>query len=353
VSITVNPNLSAEVIYTGNPFCQELATNQIPQITGDGGGTFTTPAGLFIDDATGTIVPSQSTAGIYSIDYVIPGLVGCPDFIYPVEIIIAPAPSAILDANIPSYVCEESEVTISANGHLFSDYSTYEWQFLDTDNNPIGSFESGISPLDVVYSVESFTQETTIQVLLTEAIGTCSNTSVNQIVVRVQPEVCGLYELVGDVLAACSEEGSYYQWGCGQSAIQGENSNSFVHSAFSVLNSCEAFWVEVSLYSDFSCSVYMGDISQLTSIADEGPQNTIIVYPNPASSILNLSMESGLPVNSNYEVITIDGKQISSGNIQAGTTHSSIDINQLSSGNYFLSIVIGNSKNVIPFIVSR
>jgi len=354
VEITVNPNLSAEVAYLNNPFCQDLTTDQLPQITGDAVGTFSTPSGLFIDSATGTINPNQSTSGIYNVNYTIPGLIGCPDFVYPLEIVIAPTPIAALDAESPSFMCENSEVSILASStNIFSNYSSYEWQFLDDDNNPIGSFETGISPLEVLFSIESFTEETTIKVLLTETIGSCSTTSEHQITIRVEPEVCGLFELVGDVLAACSEVGSYYQWGCGPSAIQGQNSNSFVHTAFSVLNSCNAFWVEVSLYSDFSCPVYMGDVSQLTSVENYNYQPSISLYPNPAATLLNLKIDKVLSQDCMFEIISSDGKRISVGYINAGVTQSNIDINHLKSGNYFLSVVVQNVRNVIPFIVSK
>jgi hypothetical protein len=354
VEITVNPNLSAEVAYLNNPFCQDLTMDQLPQITGDAVGTFSTPSGLFIDSATGTINPNQSTSGIYNVNYTIPGLIGCPDFVYPIEIVIAPTPIADLDAESPDFMCENSEVSITASSNnIFSSYSSYEWQFLDDDNNPIGSFETGNSPLEVLFSIESFTEQSTIKVLLTETIGSCSTTSEHQITVRVEPEVCGLFELVGDVLAACSEVGSYYQWGCGPSAIQGQNSNSFVHTAFSVLNSCNAFWVEVSLYSDFSCPVYMGDVSQLTSIENYNYQPSISLYPNPAATLLNLKIDKVLSQDCMYEIISNDGKRISVGNINAGVTQSNIDINHLTSGNYFLSVVVENVRNVIPFIVSK
>lgn len=354
VLITVNPNLSAEVVYPNNPFCQELTIDQLPVITGDAVGAFSTPTGLSIDSATGTISANQSIAGIYDLNYIIPGLSGCPDFIYPIEIVIAPNPMANLNADSPDFMCQNSSVSIAANSNnIFSSYSTYEWQFLDSDNNPIGNFEIGDSPLEVLFSIQSFTEETSISILLTETIGTCATTTAHQITVRVEPEVCGLFELAGDVLAACSEIGSFYQWGCGPSAIQDENLNSFVHTTFSVLNSCDAFWVEVSLYSDFSCSVYMGDVSQLTSIENHDYNNLMSLYPNPASTLLNLKIDDGLAYNSTFEIIASDGKRISTGNIHAGVRHTSIDINHLTSGSYFLTIVVGNAKNVIPFIVSK
>ena len=75
-TVTVTAVPSAAFAYaSGSTFCP-TATNPTPGITGATGGTFSAPAGLVIDPATGTINLQTSTAGTYAVTYAVAG--SCP-----------------------------------------------------------------------------------------------------------------------------------------------------------------------------------------------------------------------------------------------------------------------------------
>jgi len=352
VTVTVNPNLTATVNYAGNPFCQSLISGQDPTIIGASNGTFSTATGLNINANSGIINPNLSTAGIYNITYTIPGLPGCPDFVTPnIEIVIATPPDAILAPETPAFICENGSAFFEVNSGLFNSYTNYSWSVLDADNIPIGTVVNNGQTMQ--YSIGNLNEETTIFVNLNETIGTCSNSSITPIVVRVNPETCGFFELAGDVLAACSEVGSNYQWGCGTTAIAGENSNSFVHTAFSQFNNCIAFWVQVSLYDDFSCPVYLGDASQVTGIFESVVSDNFSIYPNPASTSLTIMSQNELNGIGLIQIFSLDGRICFAEKAASGSTRYLLDINHLSSGSYLLSITHEKGRVVKPFVVSK
>src|SRR5207249_5408584 len=69
-SVTITAPPTATISYAGTPFCKSVATAQPVTLTGTGafaGGTYTaSPAGLTIA-ANGSITPSSSTAGTYTV----------------------------------------------------------------------------------------------------------------------------------------------------------------------------------------------------------------------------------------------------------------------------------------------
>ncbi len=90
--ITAVPN--ASISYTNNPFCNSLTIPQSITLTGVGGGTFSVlPVGLSINTNSGTVQPSTSAPGSYTVSYTIPAIAGCPtrDVTTPVTITAAPA----------------------------------------------------------------------------------------------------------------------------------------------------------------------------------------------------------------------------------------------------------------------
>ena len=77
-SVTITTAPSATISYAGSPFCNSVATPQSVTITGTTGGTYTAlPAGLTINAATGAILPSTSTPGVYTVTYTIAAAGGC------------------------------------------------------------------------------------------------------------------------------------------------------------------------------------------------------------------------------------------------------------------------------------
>lgn len=86
---------SGTISYPASPFCSAVATAQAPEATITGGGAYSaSPAGLSIDSATGTVNPSLSTVGAYTVSYTIPATDSCPEFSASATVVINPAPGA-------------------------------------------------------------------------------------------------------------------------------------------------------------------------------------------------------------------------------------------------------------------
>lgn len=78
-SVTITPVPSATISYTGSPYSQNGGTGSVT-LTGTGGGTYSSTAGLNINGSTGDITLSTSTPGTYTVTYTIAATGGCSIF---------------------------------------------------------------------------------------------------------------------------------------------------------------------------------------------------------------------------------------------------------------------------------
>src|SRR5579871_4565185 len=85
---------TASISYATPSFCVSTITAQAVTLTGTGaytGGTYSaSPAGLQIDNATGAITPSGSTATTYLVTYTVAGVGGCPGVTATTSVTISP-----------------------------------------------------------------------------------------------------------------------------------------------------------------------------------------------------------------------------------------------------------------------
>lgn len=74
--------------------------------------------------------------------------------------------------------------------------------------------------------------------------------------------------------------------------------------------------------------------------------NTILVYPNPAKEILNISTESIEVTRIKIELYALDGRLVHSSELPAQYGKVSVDLNKLNKGFYVLALTIGSVKTV-------
>jgi len=78
------------------------------------------------------------------------------------------------------------------------------------------------------------------------------------------------------------------------------------------------------------------------------------VYPNPVSEVANIDFALQHNTDVTFEIININGQVVNSVNLgyqTIGTHTTSIDINELTTGNYFISMNAMGTRFVKPFIV--
>jgi hypothetical protein len=126
--LTVTPRPTASISYSSYQWCATENRPQFATRTGAGGGIFeASPAGLDIDPATGTIIPSNSIPGTYIVIYSIDSESACPAIATRwVTVLTSPVVSIHAD------YCEPGgAVKLSAD--LFSsDPATYSWNTGET-----------------------------------------------------------------------------------------------------------------------------------------------------------------------------------------------------------------------------
>lgn len=114
-TIIINTAATATIQYAGAPYCTDITSLQTPVISGTTGGTFSaSPSGLSINPSNGSILPSSSSGGTYTIAYTLPAAGGCPAFTTTASVSITPLPS--VPALSPTNPCANTAQVFTATG---------------------------------------------------------------------------------------------------------------------------------------------------------------------------------------------------------------------------------------------
>lgn len=121
-SVTITQLPTASISYAGAPFCSNAA-QQLPSLVGDNSGAYSSTNGLSIL-SNGTISPSSSTPGSYTVTYSIPASAGCPQ----VDVTASVAVTALPDPSFSysnSNLCSSGSVLLPAvSGNLGGSFSS-------------------------------------------------------------------------------------------------------------------------------------------------------------------------------------------------------------------------------------
>ncbi|MBS1569421.1 MAG: hypothetical protein JST45_08235, partial [Bacteroidetes bacterium] len=98
VAVTVTPAPSATISYDNTPYCSNDGTVSVT-LSGTSGGTFSSTAGLDLDQNTGEVNTITSTPGTYTVAYTIAAAGGCPQFQTTASITINAAQAWYQDAD--------------------------------------------------------------------------------------------------------------------------------------------------------------------------------------------------------------------------------------------------------------
>ena len=126
-SVTITDVPTASISYGGTPFCSTLTSAPVT-LSGTGvytNGTYISAAGLSIDPVSGTINPSLSTPGIYSVTYTIPNSGGCAAVPVTTSITITAAPT--VTAGDPVSTCASAGAVNITAGSVAANYGLVTW----------------------------------------------------------------------------------------------------------------------------------------------------------------------------------------------------------------------------------
>jgi gliding motility-associated-like protein len=145
-NITISAPVSATIAYGAANYCTSNTTPQTVTRTGTAGGSYyAIPAGLTINSTTGTITPSTSVAGVYTVNYAIASAGGCGTFLATTQVTITNLPTAtIASSDADNTICSGDAATITVTPTNFAVGSaTYSWTL---NGNPIAGTTNVITP---------------------------------------------------------------------------------------------------------------------------------------------------------------------------------------------------------------
>ncbi len=177
VTVTIPP--TASISYAGTPFCRSVIGNQPVTITGTGaytGGTYSSTAGLSINSGNGSITPSTSSAGTYTVTYTIPASGGCPTIPVTTSVTILAVPSAPLIGTITQPTCILPTGSVVLNGLP----SPGSWTI---NSNPAGISVAGTGASTTITGLAA---ATTYTFTVTNSQG-CTSAASGNVPIQAQP----------------------------------------------------------------------------------------------------------------------------------------------------------------------
>ncbi|MFM7672591.1 MAG: beta strand repeat-containing protein [Bacteroidota bacterium] len=155
-TITITALPQASIGYGGAPYCIGNTSNQPVIFTGTTGGVYSNqPAGLSINTSTGSVLPSSSTIGSYTVSYTIAASGGCSAVIATTPLVINPLPAANISySGNPYCASETSPQAVTQTGTLGGTYSaTPAGLSINTSTGAITPSASTPGTYTVTYSV--------------------------------------------------------------------------------------------------------------------------------------------------------------------------------------------------------
>ncbi|HRZ41497.1 MAG TPA: hypothetical protein P5228_02210 [Bacteroidales bacterium] len=128
VVVTALP--SATISYSSTIFCKNLSTPQSVTLTGTPGGVFSSTTGLSIQPGTGAIVPSTSSMGVYTVNYVIAAGGGCPAVTASTSVFINPMPDpAGVITSVNNDTVNPGEMNLNYTVPAITNATSYIWRY--------------------------------------------------------------------------------------------------------------------------------------------------------------------------------------------------------------------------------
>lgn len=94
--------------------------------------------------------------------------------------------------------------------------------------------------------------------------------------------------------------------------------------------------------------------NRVASSIDEETTSRVSIYPNPSTGILNIDMAAlGTDASSQLNVLSSDGRLISSFQLPTGFSVQNLDLSHLSTGLYLIELTSDNKRTQTRFVIER
>ncbi|HRH38669.1 MAG TPA: hypothetical protein PK760_10005, partial [Flavobacteriales bacterium] len=151
VTITALP--TAAITYTGSPLCS-TPTSAPVSLTSTAVGTFSSnPVGLVINATSGTINPSSSIAGGYTVTYHIPAANGCQDVNATAAVSITTAPNATMSYPGSPYCSNAGSATPTITGTSGGAFTSTAGLSINASSGVVNTAASTAGTYTVNYTV--------------------------------------------------------------------------------------------------------------------------------------------------------------------------------------------------------
>lgn len=138
---------SATIAYTRSAYCTSASSANVTR-SGTPGGTYSSTAGLTINASTGTVTPSTSTPGTYTITYTIAAAPPCGQFQTTTQLTIDALPTAAAAGSDQS-TCAVDAITLAANTPVVG---IGDWSVVSGPSTNLSQFANVGSPTSTFLS---------------------------------------------------------------------------------------------------------------------------------------------------------------------------------------------------------
>lgn len=228
--ITITAQPYATGAYPASPYCTNGGTAS-PVGGTNASGTFSfTPAGLSIDQYSGTVNLGLSLPGIYIVNYTVAAAGGCPQYVFPTGITINAGPTAAISYAGSPYCSASGTTTVTQTGTTGGSFSSTAGLSLNASTGEVNLATSTVGNYTVTYSVAAAGGCAAYSTTTNISIGV-SPTSVS----GVATSTC-LGGSIGTITASASGGTSPYTYSLNAGAYQSQTTFSFLAAGTYTLN---------------------------------------------------------------------------------------------------------------------
>lgn len=294
----VAPN-TATISYAGSPYCSGTATAS-PAITGTGGGSYSSTTGLVINTTTGVIDIAASTAGTYTVTYILAANGACNPLFTTTTMLtintLSTAPTTAT-ASTTSICGSNGTVTLTATGGTLGTGASYKWYSGSCGGTLVGT--GAVLNNLAVASTTSF---------YVRIEGNCNNTTCQTVTVTVAPQITvslSISPATGvtpttpvTITANVTPTAVYnYVWTKNNSTVLAVNAKQITVTA------SEAGNYKVQVSSGNSC-----DVTSPSIFVNSAVSSRLFISANPNNGVFNVSFNNGNANPNGRTIIVFDSK---------------------------------------------